>query len=347
VILDDYQDPTIRSDLKLFDQIFGLNDPKLNIIAPGGLNASSDFSAIGFAEEISLDVEWAHAIAPGATIDLVLGNPADSSLRGQIDALIKATAYAVSNHLGSVISLSVGLGESCYSRAEIQQWNQAFVRAQQQKISVLVSSGDRGAAAIECDRAGVPLRMIQGVNYPASDPFVTSVGGTTLLASKTGQYGSETVWNGMWVASGGGFSHLFAAPDYQRGIVGIGTYRALPDVAYDADPDTGMPVVMTIGNATLIVPFGGTSAGAPQWAALVTLAEQSIGRPLGFLNPSLYHLGESNAFHDVTVGNNTVTGIDAHSRPIQIHGYQAGSGWDPVTGWGSPNTAHLAQLLRA
>src|SRR5579883_1507902 len=110
VIIDDYQDPTLLADLALFDKLFGLNEPQLNIVAPFGLHPFDPRSsaAIGFSLEIALDVQWAHAIAPDATINLVLGNPAGDNVRQQIDGIISGTEYAVANNLGDVISLSVG-----------------------------------------------------------------------------------------------------------------------------------------------------------------------------------------------------------------------------------------------
>lgn len=353
VIVDDYQSPTLVSDLKLFDKIFGLNDPKLNIIAPQGLKPfdPTDPNATGFADEISLDVEWSHVVAPNATIDLVLGNPKDSTLRGQIDALIAASTSAVNQNLGGVMSLSVGTGETCYSTAEINKWHQTFVNAQKKGISVLVSSGDSGAAEVQCDNTGTPIQNVQGASYPASDPLVTAVGGTSLLADKTGQYKSETVWDDeqAGIGSGGGFSGIFPRPDYQNGVPGIAANRGVPDVAYNADPNTGVPVVTSSSGTTMIAIFGGTSAGAPQWAGIAALGGQWNGGRLGFLNPFLYQIGKSNsyttAFHDVTKGNNTVIGQDANGNPITIQGFNAKKGWDASTGWGTPIASSLVSLL--
>lgn len=354
VIIDDYQSPTIRTDLALFDKIFNLPNPQLNIIAPQGLKPFDprDPNAVGFAEEISLDVEWAHAVAPGATIDLVLGNPPDSSFKGQIQGLADALASATAQHLGGVYSLSVGAGETCFSAAQIQSFHKSFAMAQNSKSTVYVSAGDSGSANVECDKTGNPVVLAKGASYPASDPLVSGVGGTTLLANKSGAYVGETTWNESAVgagATGGGFSAIFARPSYQNGVPGIGAYRGVPDVAYNADPLTGVPIVVSIGGATLIAPIGGTSAGAPQWAGITALAEQATGTRLGFLNDTFYRILKSKSysrgFHDITIGNNAFTTQDNNGKTVVIPGYNAGPGWDATTGVGSPKVSGLVQLL--
>jgi kumamolisin len=213
---------------------------------------------------------------------------------------------------------------------------------------VVLSSGDSGAAADSCPGAGTGAATIKGVNWPASDPLALAAGGTSLRASRTtGAYLGETAWNippsggSSPAATGGGYSRLFPRPAYQDGIAGIGTTRAVPDVAADADPDTGMALAFSDGD---FIAAGGTSAAAPLWAAVITLADQYAGRHLGFVNPALYQIGHSasyhQAFHDVTTGTNTV------QFPTRtITGYQAAPGWDPVTGWGSPNAQVLVPLL--
>ena len=190
----------------------------------------------------------------------------------------------------------------------------------------------------------------------ASDPLVLSAGGTTLDASHTtGAWTGETTWalpDGTpgtgFQASGGGFSHLFHRPTYQNEVHGIGTTRGVPDVAADANPnpDSGLPVVTaTASGGYTISGHGGTSASAPVWAGIIALADQYAGRHLGFVNPAIYQIAHSphyhQAFHDITAGN-TNTAKFPHAT---IAGYRAGPGWDPVTGWGSPNAQILVPLL--
>jgi len=175
---------------------------------------------------------------------------------------------------------------------------------------------------------------------------VLGVGGTSLTANPvTGAYLSETAWNtpaggkgGQSQASGGGFSHLFARPAYQDGVPGIGTWRGVPDVAADASPVTNMAVARCApGGTCMLTPASGTSAGGPFWAGLIALADQEAGHPLGFVNPAIYRIARGplyhKAFHDITTGTNTMT---LTSPPVAITGYRAGTGWDPVTGWGTP-----------
>jgi subtilase family serine protease len=355
VIVDDYQSPTLVSDLALFDKIFNLPRAKLNIIAPYGLKPfdPQDPNAASFAIEIALDVEWSHAIAPDATIDLVLGNPVNSSLHGQVDALIAALTFAINNNLGSVVSLSVGTGETCYSSQEMQAWHQAFATARARHATVYVSSGDSGSATVKCDSTGTPIALVRGVDYPGSEPLVSGVGGTTLLATQSGNYLGETTWNESTLGAGataGGFSSLFARPSYQNGVRGIGATRGVPDVAYDADPLTGFPIVTSsfVSGVTVILPIGGTSAGAPQWAGITTLADQAAGARLDFLNPTFYRIlksaSYSRGFHDITTGNNAFT-FQQNGKTVTVPGYDAGPGWDSTTGVGTPKVAGLVGLL--
>jgi subtilase family serine protease len=356
VIIDDYQSPTIGADLQIFDRLFGLSDPSLHIFTPFGVHPydPTNPANVAFALEISLDVEWAHALAPDATIDLVLGNPADNSVQGQLNALIDATQYAVERNLGDVISLSVGLGETCYNPDELRRWHTAFTLARDRQTTVLAASGDSGSAVTICDRPNHPVAEGQGVNYPGSDPLVSSVGGTTLQASRQGVYQSETTWNGSLMgegSTGGGFSELFPRPAYQDGISGIGQLRATPDVAYDGDPTTGFPVVSSsyMAGGSVLLPVGGTSAGTPQWAAIIALADQATQQRLGFLNGAFYRLSQNSlykrGFHDVTVGNNAYSYRDVRAQLVTIPGFDAATGWDAATGVGSPNAATLAPLL--
>ncbi|GAC1427173.1 MAG: hypothetical protein NVS4B1_13280 [Ktedonobacteraceae bacterium] len=350
VLIDGYASPTLISDLHFYDQLYGLKDPKINIIQPFG-PASFDFSA---TIETMLDVETAHSIAPDATIDLVIGDTSKART-GQdfLTILLRVTQYAVQHNLGDVISQSYGVGETCVSPAYVQAELQIFKEAQAKHITVLASSGDNGAATVLCDKNLHGLKVGQGIDLPASDPFVTAVGGTTLNATlQTGKYVSETAWNEDKVgagATGGGVSSLFGVPTYQQGVTGL-KRRAIPDVAYNGDPLTGVPVVVSIQGTTYITPVGGTSAGSPQWAALVVLANQYAGHRLGFLNDAFYRISQTSSayaksFHDITVGNNSVLTYDNNGKPVVLPGYAARTGWDAVTGVGTPNATGLVHLL--
>jgi subtilase family serine protease len=184
------------------------------------------------------------------------------------------------------------------------------------------------------------------VIFPASSPLVTAVGGTSLYADTNGKYQSETVWNNSSGAGGGGVSQYFLQPLYQRLLLNsvqkeLGSHRGIPDVAYNADPNTAILVYAGfLPGAAAYYFIGGTSEGSPQWAGIIADANQLAGHPLGFLNLKLYSLsalvGQSQFFHDITIGNNSFNGVP---------GYGANTGWDLASGWGTPNLGKLVGEL--
>jgi subtilase family serine protease len=351
VIVDAYGSPTVRQDLHIFDQAFGLPDPTLNIIYPGGMptfNPNQHHEEASWANETSLDVQWSHAIAPGATIDLVIA----ANNAGNV--LNLAERYAVDHHLGNVMSLSFGAPEAAIAgrgnNLQLQQADAIYRSAQAAGISVFVSSGDFGAS----NYGGCKACTAPNAQFPASDPLVTAVGGTDLFISDAGAYQRETVWNdanpalcpfgctaGVFGATGGAPSEIFSAPSYQQALSGRSA-RTTSDVGYNASVYTGVLVYLGFlgGSNNGFYFFGGTSEGTPQWAAITALADQAAGHALGFLNPALYAIGANAAeyaadFHDVTVGDN------AFFSP----GFPAGTGYDLPTGLGTPNVAHLISTL--
>jgi subtilase family serine protease len=342
VIVDAFSSPTIRTDLKAWDTVWGIPDPTLNIIAPDGLTpfVVSDPNQVGWSSEISLDVEWAHAVAPGATIDLVLAKT------NQDADILSVTKYAVDHNLGSVISQSFGEAEACADPKLLRKEHAIFAAAADKGITLFASSGDQGAAQPTCDNKGFFL----SASTPASDPNVTGVGGTHLLADAvTGAYASESVWNDDFGAGGGGFSTVYRRPGYQAPVQHNNKQRGVPDVAYNGDVRGGVigawsvlcGIAVNCGPANVgFFIFGGTSAGSPQWAGIVALADQKGGDRLGAINKRLYHIGKSDAygsaFHDITAGNNTFDGVT---------GVAAAAGWDAATGLGTPDVAKLIPLL--
>ncbi|HEX5495923.1 MAG TPA: S53 family peptidase [Mycobacteriales bacterium] len=338
VIVDAFQSPTIGHDLSTFDQIFGMSDPTLNIIAPDGLTPfdQNDANMVGWAGEITLDVEWAHAIAPDATIDLVLAKSNNDQ------DILSATRFAVVHNLGDVISQSFGEAEQCMDRSLIDQQHVVFALAALRGITVLASSGDQGSAQPTCDGTS----FFKAASTPASDPFVTAVGGTILDADGiTGAYHSEMVWNepDFQAAGGGGFSTIYGAPFYQRRQHLHA--RGVPDISYNAAIIGGVLAVWSSSGqgADLVFRFGGTSAGSPQWAGLTVLANQLGHHRVGFLNPRLYdvaHKGKAGRFlRDITVGDNTFHG------DVTVPGFAAVPGWDAASGLGTPNAANLLPEL--
>jgi len=353
----------IRQDLALFDAAFGLPAARLQVDTS---LAGSSWPWLAGLEEVE-DSEIVHAIAPDAAIRVILippwlfppapgtslppgysPPPPDASAGTWISALDGVLRLALSQ--GSVVSLSANLGEECFTPAEAAGLNSALQEDKEHHVTVVASSGDFGAASTQCGNYGLPTSVAE-VGLPASDPLVLAVGGTTLHADPaTGAYRSETAWRTPSATaspqtSGGGFSHLFPRPAYQDGVAGIGMTRGIPDVAADAAGQTGMTLAISAGNGKdYFYPAAGTSAATPLWAALIALADQYSGHHLGFVNPAIYRIASGasyhHAFHDITTGNSTIT----FPRGT-ITGYQAAPGWDPVTGWGSPDAQVLIPLL--
>ena len=351
VIIDASQDPTIRQDLHNFDVLFGLPDPKLNILAPYGADPFDP----GVATEITLDVEYAHAVAPLATIDLVLTPIASATTASEAYAdFLLGVSYAVDHKLGTAISMSYGFPEDCTNATVAAESHAIFAKAAAEHITTIASSGDHGATALNCSFTA--FTTYRASSFPAADPYVLSVGGTYLDTLANGSYLGETAWTQVSTnpdngASGGGFSKDYAVPGYQSkaGIQGPG--RGIPDVAYNGDPRSGVILLCSScgypPNTLLVV--GGTSAGAPQWAGVVALGSQYAGHNLGFINPALYKVYTSSAyhaaFHDITIGNNSYTLTDSSGNVVTVLGFPAKKGWDAVTGIGTPNVSNLIPLV--
>jgi subtilase family serine protease len=337
----------VRQDLARYDSVFGLPAARLKVIttlAPG----AAPFQA---PAEYSGDVEIVHAIAPQADIRVIL-IPAGVLRNLALGAKDITAALRMAPSLGGVVALTqAGRNENCYSSAaQVAAEHSALEFDRGRHVTVIAASGDFGAMGIPCVSTPTPPPA-RGVAYPAGDPLVLDVGGTSLYAShRTGAYASETAWNKQVpgfpqaVASSGGFSRVFARPAYQDGIPGSGARRGVPDVSSDAGQGTGIAFVQAANGEFAIFSAVGTSAASPAWAGIVALADQYAGRHLGFINPAIYRIGRSaryhRAFHDVTRGNNTVK-----SGSVTVKGFSASRGWDPVTGWGSPDAQVLIPLL--
>jgi len=296
-IIDAYGDPTLSSDVSSFDSLTGLPSFSLNTYYPDGVPRRTNS---GWALETALDVEWAHAIAPGAKIDLVIA--LDSTLAHIFDG-ISYVSSSLTNE--TTLSMSLGLGESSYPTTgsdTIAATHQLFTTITSHGTTVFASSGDSGASSC-CN-----------VEYPASDPLVIAVGGTSLTLDSNATYSTESAWSG----SGAGASIIFSKPTWQKGLGD--TSRDVADVAYDADPNTGVLVIQ--GGVEYEV--GGTSAGSPQWAALVALASQSTSKRFGSIASKLYNL---TGYHDVSTGSDGF--------------FNAQTGWDYPTGLGTPDANML------
>ena len=399
-IVDSFGSDTIAHDLHVFDQAFGIapmcgeegvtcaagmptfsqlhlqGSPPTNSIPGKNTTGLEDHSA--WAVEVSLDVETSHAMAPGANILLVTTPTAETlGVQGFPD-MMNAEQYVVDHHLANVISQSFASAEEAFgSTQSLLNLRHAYISAAASGVTVLGSSGDGGSAnAVKQPPKIQPLIPFPTVEWPASDPLVTGVGGTYLCTNPTAASGdAPTIDDSQppsnctsnpgqrevaWIDAGGGFSHVFARPSYQNtlpaGSTAIGAMRGVPDIGLQASSRTGALIFISLpGNNGLICgsapcstgwyDIGGTSLACPQWAALVAIADQVHGGGLGLINPRLYAIGAdpakyANDFFDVTTGNN---GAAAPAIP----GYPATTGWDPVTGLGTPNAANLIPDLAA
>jgi hypothetical protein len=353
-IVDAYGDPYIQSELNTFSSEFGIPTTTVHIVCVDGPCDFAEGITTGWNAEIALDVEWSHAMAPGATINLYIGS---NNAQPLYDAVAAAVAGTNGNGTyvspSSIISMSWGEPENDFGESgsiapvfgENYPWlNDVFQQGIAQGITFFASTGDWGAY----DQSFGQTSPYGGAIYPSTDPFVTAVGGTSLYMATTGGYiqypyanakggyGYETAWswnNYRGWGTGGGFSTFFSQPYWQTGPgVPSGATRGAPDVSWDADPLTGVLVFVNGG----FYIYGGTSVGSPSWAGSMALIDQYAGHNLGFINPSLYSIFNNpaeyaKAFHDITIGNNNPN--------------QAGPGWNPLTGIGTPDIAMLAHYL--
>jgi kumamolisin len=310
------------ADLQTYFAGLGLRSVAVTAVAVDGAANAPTGSADGPDGEVMLDIEVVGAIAPAARIVAYFAPNTDA---GFLDAV--TTAIHDTTHAPSVISISWGGAESTWTSQALTAMSSAFEAAAMMGITVCVASGDNGSSDGVAGGGN-------HVDFPASSPFALACGGTSLKAS--GQaIESETVWNdgSAGGASGGGVSSFFATPAWQErlhatsstGAVVPLSMRGVPDVAGDADPETGYGVRID-GSDTVI---GGTSAVAPLWAALVARINQINGKPAGFVNPALY--ANPQGLRDVTQGNNGA--------------YAATAGWDACTGLGTPDGTVLVTSI--
>jgi kumamolisin len=312
-----------ESDLDAYFGNLGIPTPTVEAVSVlNGQNQPGDPN--GPDGEVMLDIEVLGAVAPGTSIAVYFAPNTD---QGFIDAV--TTAIHDATRQPSVVSISWGGPESMWAPVAMQQMEQAFQAAAAMGVTVTVAAGDNGSSD------GLSDGMAH-VDFPASAPHALACGGTRLELNN-GQISSETVWNDSpgSDAGGGGISAVFPVPDYQQNANippsanpthNVG--RGVPDVCGDADPDTGYAV--RVDGETLTV--GGTSAVAPLWAGLTALLNQSLGEPVGFLQPFLYSPAGIAALHDITSGNNGA--------------YSAQTGWDACTGLGSPDGAEILAGLQ-
>ncbi|MGH9655787.1 MAG: protease pro-enzyme activation domain-containing protein, partial [Bryobacteraceae bacterium] len=354
------------SDIRAFRSAAGLppNDP--TVIVPPGDQDPGIQTASGDETEADLDVEWAGAIAPNANVVFVTASA--TSGNGVTDAIV----YAIDNDVAPILSISYGSCEADDSATTVQTLNDLFQQANAEGMTILAASGDTGAA--ECDSGVQENGASHGltVDFPASSPYVTGIGGTELAAYSSGYWSStnngsngsaisyipETAWNdGFQSATGGGASKLMPKPDWQAGAgVPADSARDVPDLAFTTSVSVSGLLFCGhnwcsngfLNSSSYLDVIGGTSAGPPPFAGVLALVLQSDGAitGLGNINPNLYSLARvsDNAFHDIIYGSNEQSCQLSTPDCVQgLLGYTAGAGYDQVTGLGSVDASNFAE----
>jgi subtilase family serine protease len=367
VIVDSFGSPTIKNDLGVFDRTFGLPaPPSFRVIQPAGQvpaydQANSDM--VGWAGETTLDVEYAHTIAPGASILLVETPVSETEGVHGFPQIVTAEEYVLKHHLGDVISQSFSATEQTFpNAAAVQALRGVYQLAARDHVTVLAASGDYGAADVKLDQITYYLNPV--TSWPDSDPLVTGVGGTQLHFSAQGKPTAPTVWNDTYnqaandqfgvsagpnpLAGGGGKSVLFGRPSYQNGVRNVvGDHRGVPDISMSAACNGSVDTYGTFGGAPAgWSPACGTSEATPLFAGIVALADQVAGHSLGPINPALYQLAAEGApgIVDVTSGNNTVS-FSQGGHEHTVRGFTATPGYDLASGLGTVNAAYFVREL--
>lgn len=383
VIVDAYGSATIQQDLNIFSQVYGLPPANLTVSKAPGLGGSPHNN--GWDGETTLDVEWAHAVAPAANIALVVATD-----RASLDEAIN---YAVVHHLGNTISNSWGSLEGFGNPAQLDRVNRILQMAAAQGIDVNFSSGDDGDEMLT---AG-----FRTVDFPASSPFATGVGGTSLALNSDNTLAFQTGWGtnltriantdatgnapfnppqslGFQFGAGGGQSLTFARPSFQSGLGVAGSNRLVPDIAMLADPYTGVEIIQTVDGQPSIGVIGGTSLAAPLFSGIMAIAAQKAGHGLGQAAALVYGLAPG-AITDIApftgpanvsgTLNGTPVSAAALAAPLgnttqYVSAFYQGastrwyvitfgtdsslttaSGWDNVTGLGTPNGINFVNAI--
>jgi kumamolisin len=319
------------AEIKQYFSSLGVTEPLITDVSVNGVTNQPTGDPSGPDGEVALDIEVAGAVAPGVKIAVYFAPNTDAGFLNAITTAIHDT-----QNNPSVLSISWGAPENQWTRQAMLAMDRAFQDAAALGVTICCAAGDRGSAD------GVNDGLVHA-DFPASSPHVLGCGGTKLTSS-VDKITREVVWNeGTDSSTGGGVSAIFKLPTWQTSAhvppsanPGGKKGRGVPDVAGDADPASGYQVLVDGQQAVI----GGTSAVAPLWAGLIALLNQQLGRPVGFINPTLYHLSStSKAFQDITIGNN----VSSSERGAYI----AHKGWDPCTGLGSPNGTNLLNAIKS
>ncbi|HXM56662.1 MAG TPA: S53 family peptidase [Candidatus Dormibacteraeota bacterium] len=365
VIVDAFGTPTIQDDLKTFDQVFGLPDPpSFQVIQPAGAVPPFPQDPFGvgdrlsWAGETTLDVEWAHVMAPTANI-LLVETPASETEGVQgFPEIVQAENFVIDHGLGDVISQSFGATEPTFPSAKaILDLRGAVLNARRHRVTMLASSGDQGSAGLKSDLSC--CFPFPAVIWPSADPLVTSTGGTQLDLDDAGNRLSPDV---VWPDGGGGVSTVFGRPAFQNDVRdSVGRARGIPDISLSSAVNGAVITFSSYPNPNGPNPtapnprfhlVAGTSEASPLFAGVVALADQAAGRRLGFLNQRLYEMGRAHAsgIVDVTSGNNShvvcASGCGtAQEQDVTVQGFDAVRGFDLASGWGTIDTARFVPEL--
>ena len=358
VIVDSFGAPTIRTDLAVFDRSYSLPPPgRFTILKYGPVPAFTPSTATmtGWAVETTLDVEWAHATAPGANILLVETPTPETVGTTGFPTIVNAENYVIDHHLGQVISQSFGTGEATFaSPATILGLRSAYENAYRNNVTVLAAAGDTGAAEASTP-TGLHYFGFRDAGWPATDPLVTAVGGTQLTLNTRGRRTApDQAWNdttlfGGPAAGGGGLSTVFTRPSYQSGVAAsVGNRRGIPDISMTASVSGAVNIYVSgLSFGAGWDSIGGTSEAAPVFSGLVAIADQlNTHHPLGLINPALYTM---KAAHDpgivsVTSGNNSVW-FTTTGTQVTVPGYAATAGYNLATGLGTVTAPDFVREL--
>lgn len=318
-----YGSPTIQTDLDVFSENMGIPSTKVNVHYPNGtFDWSSDYNS--WALETTLDVEWAHAMAPGATIDLEVAPAASNNLLNQaIKDGLKRKPTAISMSFASNETAQKNLDAN---NLQVQQSEKLFAKATAQGTTNLAGAGDWGSD----NYSGTA-----GANYPASDPNVLAVGGTDEFGDTAPQYGGEITWDDVTTCP---YGCRYGNMGVTGGAPSTLTGKPGNDISMNASVYTSVMVVHSYDHpGTYAISYaGGTSSSTPQWAGIVADLAQKAGHPLGNIRPKLADWAQQGALRDITLGGN-----QTEQDPVD---FNAGPGWDIPTGYGVPDVAKLLAL---
>ncbi|MBP0448072.1 S53 family peptidase [Kitasatospora sp. RG8] len=349
VIVDSFGSPTIQHDLEVFDKQWGIPDTQVEVVKWGNVPPFDPTNAdhTGWAGETTLDVEYAHAVAPDAHIILVETGVAETEGTTGLPEMMDAEKAIIKSGKADVISQSFGATENTFPGFDkgdfksLTDLRYAFKEAAAHDVTVLSASGDNGAT--DAKENGEDLYPYKVNSWPSSDPLVTSIGGTQLSLDDAGKRTApDKVWHDKYGAGGGGVSGVFDRPWYQAGVAGVtGNHRGTPDISMSAAVDGGAWTYESYDPTSVGWHLtGGTSEATPIFSGIVALADQLAGHRLGQLNWRLYGLNllpqQWSGLVDVTAGDNSWD---------KVTGYQATKGYDLASGLGTIDGNRFVRAL--